>query len=91
MRIFLQYILPLAFPAALYMVWGLYHKRKAGEDSTVDFTKGPWIKLFCAGIALTLVGLVIMNQVESEAPGGVYQPPVLKDGKIVPGHVIRED
>ena len=91
MRIFLQYILPLAFPAALYLIWGLYHKRTRGEESTVDFTKGPWLRLAFAGLVLVGIGLVVMNQVEGEAPGGVYQPPVLKDGKVVPSQIIRDE
>jgi len=91
MKILLQYILPLAFPAALYLVWGLYHKRTKGEESTVDFTKGPWPSLLFAGVVLVGIGLVIMNQIEGEEPGGVYQPPTLQDGKVIPGKIIRDE
>ena len=91
MRFLLQYILPLAFPAALYLIWGLYHKRTKGEESTVDFTKGPWLSLLFSGVILVGIGLIIMNQIESQDVGGVYQPPELKDGKIVPGHIVRDE
>lgn len=91
MKIFLQYILPLAFPASMYLLWGLYHQKKHGEESHVDLSKGPWVYLVGAGVALMTVMLVVMNAMDGEAPGGVYQSPQFKDGKVIPGHVIRDE
>jgi hypothetical protein len=92
MRIFLQYILPLAFPSALYLVWALYHKKKAGEDGRhIDLTKGPWVRLIGAGVVLLAIALVAFNQMDGDEPGGVYQPPVFKDGQVIPGHIIRDE
>ncbi|SCA58212.1 conserved hypothetical protein [Candidatus Terasakiella magnetica] len=90
-KILLQYIFPLAFPTALYLLWALYHKKTKSEEHHIDLTKGPWLKLLAAGLALVAVGLVTFNQYDGEKPGGVYQPPVYKDGKIVPGHVIHNE
>jgi len=92
MRFLLQYILPLAFPTALYLVWKLYHKKKAGEEAYhIDLTKGPWLRLFGVGVVLMGIGLVFFNVMDGEKPGGVYQPPVFRDGKVVPGHIIRDE
>lgn len=91
MRMFLQYILPLAFPTALYLGWQLYCKYRAEEGHAIDVSGWPWLKLIAAGVILMSVGLVTFNQMDGEKPGGTYHPPVLKDGRIVPGHVTRDD
>ncbi|WP_135080419.1 DUF6111 family protein [Terasakiella sp. SH-1] len=91
MRIFFQYILPLLFPASLYLIWALYHKKTKPEEQHIDLSKGPWLKLLAAGLVLVLIGLVTLRQFDGEKPGGVYQPPVYQDGKIVPGHVIHKE
>jgi len=93
MRVFLQYILPLAFPMALYLLWKLSKMKRtpADEREAVDWKNEPWLKLFAAGIVLTALSLVTFNALDGEKPGGVYQSPVLKDGKVVPGHVIRDE
>ncbi len=91
MKLFLQYILPLAFPAALYFAWKLFGKHRAEDGHEIDLTEGPWIKLFGAGVILMTVGLLVFNQMDGEKPGGKYHSPVFKDGKIIPGHVTRDD
>ncbi len=89
-RFLLQYIFPLAFPAALYLIYALYHQ-KNNDDEPFDITKGPWLWLLGAGVALMTIALVVFNQMDGEKPGGVYQPPAYKDGKVVPGHVIYDE
>ena len=91
MRLFLQYILPLAFPTALYLGWQLYLKHRADEGHAISFAEWPWLKLTGAGIILMVIGLLTFNQMDGEKPGGTYHPPVFKDGKIVPGHVTRDE
>jgi len=91
MRFFLQYILPLAFPTALYLGWMLYCKHRAEEGHAIDLSKGPWLKLFGAGVILMGLGLVIFNAMDGEEPGGTYHSPVFKDGKIIPGHITRDE
>lgn len=90
MRIFLQYLLPMAFPTAMYLLWSLYRKHRSDEGHEIDLSKGPWLWLFVAGVILMGAGLVTFNQMDGVEPGGVYQPPAYIDGKIVPGHVIRK-
>lgn len=90
MRFFLQYILPMAFPTAVYLLWSVYCARRAEEGHAIDLSRGPWLRLFMAGVVLMGVGLVTFNQMDGVEPGGVYHPPAFIDGKVVPGHVIRE-
>lgn len=91
MRFFLQYILPLAFPAALYFAWQLYYKHRVEEGHEIDLSKTPWLKLLGAGIILMGIGLATFNQIDGVAPGGTYHPPVFKDGKVIHGHVTRDE
>jgi hypothetical protein len=88
MRFILQYLLPMAFPTAMYFLWMLYSKHRAEEGHEIDLSKGPWLGLFMAGVIIMGISLVIFNQMDGVEPGGIYQPPAYIDGKIIPGHVI---
>lgn len=67
-------------------------QKKAGEEAHhIDLTKGPWLRLFGIGVVLMGVGLVFFNVMDGEKPGGVYQPPIFQDGKVIPGHIIRDE
>lgn len=90
MRIFLQYIVPLAFPAALYIIWALYHKKRDPESVYHD-RPIPWLRLLGIGVVLAAISLVIFQQVGNFEAGGTYVPPKVVDGEIVPGHVIYDD
>jgi len=91
MRFIMQYIVPLAFPAAVYYAWKLLHKHRAEDGHEIDLSKGPWLWLFGAGVALMAIGLVTFNQMDGDKPGGTYHAPEFKDGEIIPGHVIHDD
>ena len=47
----------------------------------------PLIWLFIAGAVLVIVTLVAFGSTSGGKPGQHYVPPVMKDGKIVPGHI----
>jgi hypothetical protein len=91
LRIILQYILPLAFPLALYLVWALYHKKKNADSDHLHVSNWPWLKLSLAGVALMVVTLVAVYIFSGFEPGGTYHPPVYKDGQVIPGHVTHDD
>ena len=78
-RILLTYIAPLILPAVLYFLW----LRMAGGEQD---RKVPWSWLVIAGVilvAIVLVGLALLDGTRD----GVYVPPHMENGKIVPGHV----
>jgi len=89
-RIVVQYIVPLLFPAALYIVWSLYHKKRDPESVYHDRPM-PWVWLFGIGFVLMALSLVTLNQVTRFDAGGTYVPPTVVDGEVVPGHVIYDD
>ena len=84
MRIFLTYIVPLLLPTALYLLWLRFAPATGGERGV------PWLWLAAAGIllaAIVLVGLVLSGG----SPDGVYVPPHVEDGKIIPGQMLPKN
>lgn len=84
MRIFLQYILPLIAPFAVYLAWYAFSNRGGGKK-VPHWEEGPWFWLFVTGSVLVLIGMGIVALIGGGEPGAVYHPPVMKDGKVVPG------
>ncbi len=78
-RILLTYVLPLLLPTALYLLW----LRFAGGGARREV---PWMWLAIAGLglaAMVLSGLALSGGDKD----GIYEPPHVENGKIVPGHV----
>ena len=77
----LQIVLPLVLPTALYLIWRLLRRRgKVGEKIS-----GPWSWLALSGLGLVVLGFVVLGLAGGSPPGGIYKPPTLVDGEIVPG------
>jgi hypothetical protein len=54
-----------------------------------DLLRGlPWIWLVPAGVALVAIVLVLIPLHFGGGDAGVYVPPTIVDGKLVPGHVV---
>ncbi len=81
MRVFLQYVLPIIAPAALYILWlvmrGKGRKIPALED-------GPWFWLIVAGFVLAAVSVISYGVTSGHDPSSQYVPPHYEDGKVVP-------
>jgi len=90
-RIILQYVLPLLLPAAIFLVWVVLTRQRAGSQETTmeRLQKGPWFWLVVGGFVLMAAGLFYLGLTEGSKPGGAYQAPHYKDGRIVPGKVIK--
>jgi hypothetical protein len=82
-RVVLEYVLPVLAPFAVYFGWMWLVERRA------DWREAPWFWLVAASIALLVATLAYVALSSGEKPNGVYHPPVLKDGKVVPGHIER--
>lgn len=88
-RFFLQAILPFLLPTLVFVLWVMLSQRHDHEKSTIErIAGGPWFWLVVAGFVLFVIGLGFLA-IEGEPPGGVYVPPYLEDGRIVPGRVVR--
>ena len=89
-RIFLHAILPFLLPILVFVLWVVLSHRRGGHDKSVveRISSGPWLWLLLAGFVLLATGLGFLAM-EGEPPGGTYQAPHMKDGRIVPGRVVR--
>ncbi len=81
-RIFLQAVLPFLAPFLIFAVYRLLVTRGRG---LLGHT--PWFLLTAAGMVLACASLVSLAFLGGYAPGGVYAPPRIEDGRIVPGQV----
>lgn len=84
-RIVAEIILLFLLPTLLWVGYA-YLTREERPDGTYILKDAPLFYLIPAGAALVLVTLVVFGSREGGTPGKPYDPPVLKDGKIEPGH-----
>jgi hypothetical protein len=49
----------------------------------------PWTPLFIAGLSLVILSFLVLGLTEGDSTKGVYIPPHVVDGKIVPGHIEK--
>jgi hypothetical protein len=87
-RVFLEYLLPVLLPTALYALWLIWQRRRAATAGTAvpAWQEGPWFWLIVAGFALAVLAVVAIALLSGNRPGETYVPPMIKNGKVVPGH-----
>ncbi len=85
-RIFLEYVLPLVLPTAIYVAWVWYARATHAGDPTElpGLRTGPLFWCLLAGFALMSAGLIWIAVSTGAPPGSAYQPPRLEGGKVVP-------
>lgn len=90
-RVLLTYIVPLLLPTALYFLWLWLMQRGSGPGAAAAKAAAerpvPWAWLALAGLVLVGATLFAIGLSGGNPPGGVYQPPRVEGGQIVPGHV----
>jgi hypothetical protein len=86
LRFVLLVIFLMALPA---LVYAAIARLRTGEGLDEIMPKLPIVTLAAAGAVLTAAVLLVYLQINRNAPGGRYVPPVLKNGEIEPGHVER--
>lgn len=91
MRTFLIQTLPLLLPLVIYLIWLKRARRNAvaagaGMPPARD---APWLWMAGAALAALAAGTVLFALTTGEEPGGVYIPPYVEDGEIVPGQIER--
>ena len=80
-RVLVEFVLPLAAPFLLYILWRWLVTRAGGTVARI-----PWLALTLAGVVLaglTFIGLVLTS---GNDPDSVYVPAHMEDGTLVPGH-----
>lgn len=71
-------------PFALYAV---YLRLLAQEKPSGEARDHPWTILFGTGLLLVAASFVYWGLTEGEPAEGVYVPPHMEDGRIVPGYM----
>lgn len=85
-RIVAENLLLFLLPTLLYVGY-VFLTRADKPGSRELLSDAPLIWLFAIGATLVVVTLVVFGSTSGGRPGDTYQPPVLKDGRIVPGHL----
>ena len=86
LRIFIEVLLPLLLPTALYLAW-LWLSRRLGRVGSWRAAAVPWLWLLAAGALLLISVLTLVTVGFGTAERGLYVPPRLVNGQIIPGHV----
>jgi hypothetical protein len=73
-------------PFALYALY----LRFRGQDESAPTIGHPWTELIIAGLVLVAGSFVLWGVFDDANQRGVYVPPHLEDGRLVPGRVIPE-
>jgi hypothetical protein len=79
-RAIITIVVPLLLPTILYVGWRVAIRRGLNLPST-------WMWLALSGLALASLALVAVSVDFGEPRNGVYVPPHLEGGEVVPGHV----
>lgn len=86
-RLIIENTLLFLLPTVVYVAYVLLKRRIEGTSDVNVLDDAPLIWLVAAGAALVIITLIVFGSVSGGKPGQVYQPPVYRDGKIVPGHL----
>lgn len=84
LRIALFYLLPFLLPFIGYF---LYRFLVTRGQPLLQST--PWFILSVIGLLLVIASLFSLAFIGDGAPDGVYVPPHMEDGRLVPGRVLR--
>lgn len=84
MRIFLHIILPLITPILIYIIWAKIEAKRSGKGLP-NWEDGHWFWVLMIGFLFTAISLIYLTTL-GDSITGLYQSPVIENGKIVPGH-----
>lgn len=92
-RVVIENILLFLLPSLIYVAYMMItrerdsgaHGQMRGASQILD--DAPLLWLFSAGALLVIVTLIAFGSTSGGKPGQHYEPPVMKDGRIVPGHL----
>jgi hypothetical protein len=87
MRRFLEIVVPLLLPTALYMAYLLAARRRAAAvpGQSGWWREVPWAWLAISGGLLVLLSLFAASLFGGAPPGSRYEPARLQNGTIEPG------
>ena len=93
-RIVVENVLLFLVPTMIYVVWVLMTQPETAPrdaDGRISASRlledAPFVWLIVLGTALVVATIVAFGSGSGGKPGQHYQPPVVKDGQIQPGHI----
>lgn len=86
-RIVLENLLLFLLPTLVYVVYVYVARSERAGSAAQVMNDAPLVWLFVAGALLVIVTLVAFGSTSGGKPGQAYDPPVLKDGRVEPGHI----
>jgi hypothetical protein len=86
-RELLTLFLPLILPTVLYLAWLQAMRWSQAAGGSLSWRSLPWVWLGLTGVALAAVVLFVVTVHFGTATPGVYVPPHVENGQIVPGHI----
>lgn len=78
-------LLLIFLPLIIYGAYIIIHQKP--EDKATFWKQVPLKVLFSIGFVLMLIFYVTQITFYSGVKDGIYHPPVVKDGKIIPGYI----
>lgn len=88
MRIVLENLLLFFLPTLAYIAYRLLVATTTGNKGP-GINDAPFFWLFAAGAVVVVASLAYFASHSGGRPGEAYAPPVMRDGRIVPGHRIE--
>jgi hypothetical protein len=88
-RVVFENVLLFLMPTAIYIAYVML-VRRTGQSPKQVLDEGPLIWLSLAGIAMIAAVLLVFGvrgTLDEGEAGRAYEPPVYKDGQIIPGRV----
>lgn len=85
-RIVAENILIFLLPTFAYLAYMALTRPRESVGARV-IEEAPFLWLFAAGAFLVVASLVALNSGSGGKPGQAYEPAVLRNGHIEPGHV----
>lgn len=85
-RIVAETIFIFLLPTLAYFTYVMLTRPKEDAGARV-VEEAPLLWLFAAGAFLAVASLVALNSGSGGKPGQAYEPAILRDGHIEPGHV----
>lgn len=84
-RIVLENLLLFFLPTLAYVAYRFLIASASGKKAPA-VNDAPFLMLFAAGALAVVASIAIFASKSGGKPGEAYIPPVVRDGKIVPGH-----
>jgi len=76
-------VLLFLLPFALYAIY----LRVIEQDAAAPPKTHPWTTLFVSGLVLVAASFIVWGVTQGSGRQGIYVPPRVENGQVIPGHV----